>query len=100
MERLIPHAVVFDCDGTLVDSERIHAKALQGALAGLGITLSPEQILSQSAGVANADFLRRVAEEQDLAFPADIETVVEDNAFRLISEELRAIEGAGHVVNV
>ncbi|HEV2444157.1 MAG TPA: HAD family phosphatase [Steroidobacteraceae bacterium] len=100
MERFIPHAVVFDCDGTLVDSELIHARALQGALAGLGITLSPEQILSQCAGVANADFLRRVAQEHELAFPGDIDKVVEDNALRIICEELRAIEGAGHVVNV
>lgn len=99
MERFIPHAVVFDCDGTLVDSELIHARALQGALTGLGITLSPEQILSQCAGVANADFLQRVAEEHDLALPADIERMVEDNAIRLISAELRAIEGAGQVVN-
>lgn len=99
MERLIPHAVVFDCDGTLVDSELIHAKALQGALAALGLTLSPEQVLSQSAGVANADFLRRVADERGLTLPADIERAVEDNAMRLISEELRVIEGAGQVVN-
>jgi HAD superfamily hydrolase (TIGR01509 family) len=98
MERLIPHAVVFDCDGTLVDSELIHAKALQGALAELGFTSSPEQILSRSAGVANADFLRRVAEERSLTLPADIEMIVEDNALRLIPGELRAFEGAGPVV--
>jgi HAD superfamily hydrolase (TIGR01509 family) len=98
MERFIPRSVVFDCDGTLVDSELIHAKALQGALAQLGVALSPEQIRSQSAGAANADFLRRIAAERDLTLPADIETAVEDNAFQLISEELRAFEGAAEVV--
>ena len=90
--------MVFDCDGTLVDSELIHAKALQGALAELGVALSPEEIRSQSVGVANADFLRRIAVERDLTLPADIETVVEDHAFRLISQELRPIEGAAEVV--
>lgn len=98
MERLIPPVVVFDCDGTLVDSELIHAKALQGALADMGVTLSPEQIRSRSAGVANVDFLQRVAQERGLVLPADIGTVVEDNAFRLVSCELRVIEGAGQVV--
>lgn len=99
MERLIPRAVVFDCDGTLVDSELIHAKALQGALAELGLMLSPEQVRAQSAGVANADFLRRVAEEQGRTLPADMEQAVDDTAFRLIAQELKPIDGAGEVVS-
>lgn len=98
MQRLIPRAVVFDCDGTLVDSELIHAKALQGALAELGVASTPQQIRAQSVGVANADFLRRVAEERGLTLPAAIETVVEDIALGLISDELRPIEGAREVV--
>lgn len=98
MGRFIPRAVVFDCDGTLVDSELIHAKALQGALAALGVEFSLEQIQSESAGVANADFLRRIAEERGLTLPADIGMAVEDNSLRLIAEELRPIEGAGAVV--
>ena len=90
--------MVFDCDGTLVDSELIHATALQGALAHMGFTLSPEQVRSQSAGVANADFLTRVARERGLTLPADIERVVDDIASRLIAEQLRPIDGAGEVV--
>lgn len=98
MEQLIPPAVVFDCDGTLVDSELIHAKALQGALAGLGLMFTPEQIRSQSVGVANADFLSRVAEERGLTFPANLEAIVEDKAFQLIADELKPMEGTDQVV--
>ena len=98
MEQLIPHAVVFDCDGTLVDSELIHAKALQGALEGLGLRFTPEQIRSQSVGVANADFLSRVAEERGLTFPANLEAIVEDKAFQLIADELKPMEGTDQVV--
>jgi len=99
MERVIPPAVVFDCDGTLFDSELIHAKALQGALAELGVTLSPEQVLAQSVGLANADFLRRIAEERGLTLPDDVETVVEDNALRLMADELTPMAGANQVVS-
>lgn len=99
MERLIPRAVVFDCDGTLVDSELIHAKALQGALAELGLNLTPERIRLQSAGVANTDFLHRVAQEQGLTLPADMEMMVDDASFRLIADELRTMEGAEQVVS-
>ncbi len=100
MGQVIPPAIVFDCDGTLVDSELIHAEALQGALAELGVTLTQEQIRSQSVGIANADFLQRIAKERDLTFPADVEMLVEDIALRLIVDKLRPIDGANEMVEV
>jgi HAD superfamily hydrolase (TIGR01509 family) len=93
-----PSAVVFDCDGTLIDSERVHAKALQRALGRWGIVLDVEQIRSQSTGVANDDFLRRIAQERGVALPDDAEMVVEEMASQLIVEEVRPIEGAEEVV--
>lgn len=93
-----PAAIVFDCDGTLVDSEGIHAKALQGALEELGVPLTVEEIRSQSAGIANGDYLRRVAEERRIVFPADGELLVEDIADRLIDSEVKLIDGADSVV--
>lgn len=98
MERRIPAAVVFDCDGTLVESELIHAKALQGALARWGVELSVDQIRSQSTGIANADFLRRVADERGVTLPVDAEIVVEEVASRLIVSEIRLMEGAEGIV--
>ena len=100
MGMLIPPAIAFDCDGTLVDSELIHAQALQNALAELGVTLTREQIRSQSAGIANADFLRRIAKERSLVFPADAEMLVEDVALRLIEDKLRPMEGASALLDV
>lgn len=35
-------ALIFDCDGTLVDTAPIHLSALQQALAPLGLTMTPE----------------------------------------------------------
>lgn len=98
MQLHFPAAIVFDCDGTLVDSEGIHAKALQGALEELGVPLTVEEIRSQSAGIANGDYLRRVAEERRIVLPADAEGLVEDIADRLIDDEIRLIDGADSVV--
>ena len=98
MKLHFPAAIVFDCDGTLVDSEGIHAKALQGALEELGVPLTVEEIRAQSAGIANGDYLRRVAAEQHIVFPADAEGLVEDIADRLIDDEIRLIDGADSVV--
>ncbi len=91
-------AIVFDCDGTLVDSEGIHAKALQGALEELGVRLAVAEIRSQSAGIANGDYLRRVAVERGIVLPADAESLVEDIAEGLIDDEIRLIDGADSVV--
>lgn len=91
-------AVVFDCDGTLVDSERVHAKALQGALARWGILLGVEEIRSRSTGTANDDFLRSIAQERCVALPGDAEMIVEEIASQLIVEEVRPIEGAEELV--
>ena len=91
-------AVVFDCDGTLVDSERVHAKALQGALARWGILLGVEQIRSQSTGMANDDFLRSIAQKRGVALPGDAEMIVEEIASQLIIEEVRPVEGAEELV--
>jgi len=98
MERRISAAVVFDCDGTLVESELIHAKALQGALARWGVDLGVEQIRTQSTGIANADYLRRLADERGVALPLDAEMVIEEIASRLIVDEIRLTEGAEGIV--
>lgn len=90
----IPTNVVFDCDGTLVDSEEIHAKALQVALAELGVRLTVPEIRSQSAGIANRDYLARVAAERGVEFPPHADAWVEDISHRLIEHEIRLIEGA------
>ena len=90
--------MVFDCDGTLIDSERVHAKALQGALARWGIVLGVEEVRSQSTGIANDDFLRRVSRERGVPLPDDAEMVVEEIASQLIVQEVRPIEGAGELL--
>lgn len=94
----VPSAVVFDCDGTLIDSERIHAKALHGALARWGISLGVEQIRAQSTGIANDDFLRSIAQARGVALSGDAEMIVEEIASQLIVQEVRPIEGAEEVV--
>jgi len=94
----IPATVVFDCDGTLVDSEEIHARALAGALAELGVRLTAAQIRSHSAGIANEDYLNLVAAERGIVLPPDAPRRVEDIAERLIETEIRLIDGADAVV--
>src|SRR5579863_1770882 len=98
MELRIPAAVIFDCDGTLVDSEAIHAEALQNALSVFGLDLGIAEIRSRSLGIDNAAFLASLANERGVAFPAGAESQVEEIAYRLMRGRLRLVEGADQVV--
>lgn len=49
-------ALVFDCDGTLVDSAPAHLSSIQQALAPLGLTMSPEWY-KQRTGLGPDDLL-------------------------------------------
>ncbi len=42
--RRLPSAVVFDCDGTLVDSERVTVEAMEQALASMGHDLGTDDV--------------------------------------------------------
>lgn len=46
-------AILFDHDGTLVDSEPVHFQTWVGVLAGHGVTLSEQQYITHYAGVPN-----------------------------------------------
>jgi HAD superfamily hydrolase (TIGR01509 family) len=52
--------VIFDCDGVLVDSERLGIKADVEVLSRLGWHLTEEEVISRFVGVSGADFRRAV----------------------------------------
>jgi HAD superfamily hydrolase (TIGR01509 family) len=45
-----PRAVLFDCDGVIADSEPLHLRAFQEALAPLGITITPTEYAERYLG--------------------------------------------------
>lgn len=50
-----PEAIIFDCDGVLVDSEVIHITAELELLAHLGLVYEREAYLTRFVGLSNAD---------------------------------------------
>ena len=56
------HAVVFDFDGVLADSEPIHLRAFQEVLAGLGVTLTREDYYAHYLGFADEGAFEAIAE--------------------------------------
>jgi HAD superfamily hydrolase (TIGR01509 family) len=52
--------LIFDCDGTLVDSERLAAQLLQQLLTEQQITLPVEEVLLRFRGIPFAQFIREL----------------------------------------
>jgi beta-phosphoglucomutase-like phosphatase (HAD superfamily) len=60
-------AIVFDFDGVIADSERLHLKAYQDVLAHRGLTLSDEDYFAKYLGYDDGGVLRTFA--RDLGLP-------------------------------
>jgi beta-phosphoglucomutase len=56
------HAVVFDFDGVLADSEPLHLRAFQEVLAGLGVTLTREEYYARYLGFADEGAFAAIAD--------------------------------------
>jgi HAD superfamily hydrolase (TIGR01509 family) len=64
-------AVIFDCDGVLIDSERIACAIDARELAGLGIAVTAEAVAERFSGVPYRDMYRTLEHEHGIAVPAD-----------------------------
>ncbi|HUO45280.1 MAG TPA: HAD family phosphatase [Acidimicrobiia bacterium] len=78
-------AVIFDCDGVLVDSEWASAEAWKAALAGYGYELSAEEFVS---------FIGTTDHELAAAFASRLDTT-QDEVLAAAATEMRMVLAAG-----
>jgi HAD superfamily hydrolase (TIGR01549 family) len=89
-------AVLFDLDGTLIDSVYEHIRAWREALSDAGIALSGWKI-HQRVGMSGKSFLRELLREIDVkASPSRLEALekAHDASFGRMIPELQALPGA------
>lgn len=84
--------VLFDVDGTLVDSNYLHVDAWQRAFADLGVTVDAWRI-HRAIGQDSARLLRDVAGEHDDAWTERAKSLHSEH-YRASAHRLRAFEGA------
>ena len=85
--------VIFDFDGTLVDSELLWAQATVEVLAEEEMEMSVEEFSSNYAGLRHEEIVPKLEEEFERGIPHDVLQRVEDRAMVKL-EKLQAIEGA------
>lgn len=93
-----PELVIFDCDGVLVDSEIIAARAEAEMLAKAGFEITAEDLARDYAGLTFKDILLRLEKEQGIVLQASLIGETEKLVDQKLAREVRAIEGAAEAV--
>lgn len=84
--------VIFDCDGTLIDSERLANRALQTCLAEEGLELPLERVVERFMGRPTAEVATEIEAELGRALP-DFGARVDALCFELYDRELTPVPG-------
>ena len=96
-------AIIFDCDGVLVDSEIIHIAAERELLAELGLAYEQDAYLTRFVGLSNADFHAELRLDHARLiggeFPSDFGSRLGEIVWPRIEAELTAIEGVAELVH-
>ena len=90
--------VIFDCDGVLVDSEIIAARAETALLAHIGIEIDPIEFAGRFAGLTFRDILVRLEAETGHVFQASLLDKQRAELDRRLAREVKAISGAAEAV--
>ncbi|MGX1927017.1 HAD-IA family hydrolase [Vibrio sp. NH-7] len=92
--------VIFDCDGTLVDSERLCCEALCQAFNHFGANLSMEDAISHFEGGKLADILSMTKQRLGVKVSIDkLEPVYRDYLDGLFDAQLQPMEGVFDVLD-
>ena len=92
--------VIFDCDGTLVDSERLCCQALCDAFNHFGASLSMDEAVSHFEGGKLADILAATKQRLNVNVSIDrLEPVYRQKLDLLFEDQLQPMEGVFEVLD-
>ena len=88
-----PGAVIFDCDGVLVDSERLMNVVFTGMLLELGLSYSFQETTRTFMGRSMASCLQIIEQQLGRPAPADFLEKLDVRAGQVFARELRTVDG-------
>jgi HAD superfamily hydrolase (TIGR01509 family) len=91
--------IIFDSDGTLVDSETLSARAIGEILADAGVPVSPDEILERFRGCRFALFAQALLHDYPVASIEDFTHAFRERSAALFSTELQPMNGALELVS-
>ena len=88
-----PQLVIFDCDGVLVDSERIAVRVDAVVLADLGWPLSEAEIIERFVGRSEEHMVREIEAHLGHPLPKDWEDAYQHLYTEAFAHELKSVDG-------
>lgn len=86
--------VVYDCDGTLIDTETLYGEVSLAACHRLGLTAwTLDHYVDNLVGIPWSDGIKIIEAAHGRPLPADFEECIEVEVERRLSTELRALPG-------
>ena len=85
--------VIFDCDGVLVDSERVAIEVDVRVLAQLGLQMTAAEVVERFVGVSDAAFRRGIEALLERPLPEDWEASIEPLYREAFRRELTVVNG-------
>jgi len=96
-------AIIFDNDGVLVDSERIHIEVELQLLEELGLDYAYEDYLSRFVGLSSPDFHAQLSRDHQSRlgrpFPSDFDETLTGRVWPLMEAELDALPGIADLID-
>ena len=92
MPSTAPSLVIFDCDGVLVDSERISHRVLQQLLAERGVHISFDEAVARFMGSSMPHTLG-VVQQMTGVPPEEFLPVFRDRTFEAFADQLEPVAG-------
>ncbi|PUA17579.1 HAD-IA family hydrolase [Glaciimonas sp. PCH181] len=90
--------IIFDSDGTLVDSELLAAEAMVAHVAAFGVTLTAPEVLDRFKGGKMADWVAAIEALRGAALPTSFEATLRERTAVLLQQRLKPIHGALELV--
>jgi HAD superfamily hydrolase (TIGR01509 family) len=88
-----PELIIFDCDGVLVDSERLAVQVDVAVLAELGWPLSEAEVIDRFMGRSHAHFVSEVEANVGRRLPDGWDGRFEHRYLDLFEADLRPVDG-------
>ena len=95
-----PSLVIFDCDGVLVDSERLAGESMRVSLIELGLEMTASEIRKTFVGLSWADCLKKIEAAINGPIPDGWLERVQLRDQKWFTEQLEPVDGVHDLIGV
>lgn len=92
--------IIFDCDGVLVDSERISCRCTAEVLGEAGFEVGEDAVLAKYMGLSDESMKARIEAEWGLALPVDFTEAIQQRTLSAFETLLQPVDGVEAVLDV